>query len=148
MIDLFEDDKIILKKEVFLSVLIWSSLTYVIIFAINVVGLLILGLGLGSKAGLPLSTLGSVGLLFVAVLPNLILGTTFYFALKKNWKKFKLIQYKFKLSYLAYILIFMALFDVIVNLIITKQFKWPQFGLLAVIIMFIVPTLIKNNKRK
>ena len=148
MIDLFEDDKIILRKEVFLSVLFWSAFNYVIIFIINIVGLFILGLGLKTKAGLPLSSLGSAGLLFLAVLPNLILGTIFYIALNKNWKPFKLLKYKFKVSYLAYMLLFMFIYDVVINLIITKQFMWPQFGLVALIIMFIIPTLIKNKTKK
>tara|TARA_Y100000310_G_scaffold337184_1_gene423617 strand:- start:27 stop:473 length:447 start_codon:yes stop_codon:yes gene_type:complete len=148
MVDWFGDDKIIFKKEVFLTVLFWSIVTYVIIFFINVVGLFILGVGLQSKVGIPYSTMGSVGLLFIAVLPLLTLGTTLYFALKKNWKRFKLLTYRYKVNYLAAILVFMMIYDVIVNLIITKEFHLPQFGLLAIIIMFIIPTLIKDKRKK
>ena len=143
MVDIFEDDKIIFKKEVFLSVLGWSVLGYAFIFILNLVGLFILDIGMKSE-GIGLLTMG-LGLLFFTLIPTMILAIIFYAALKKNWQRFGFIKFKFKLTYLAYIFVFIMVFDVILNLILTKQFKLPQFGLLSVIILFIIPSLIKTE---
>jgi hypothetical protein len=147
MVDIFEDDKMIFKKEVFLSILGWSVLGYAFILVLNLIGVFILGLGAESdNLGLMVSSLG-LGLLFFTLIPSLILAIIFYVALKKNWQKFGLIKYKFKITYLSYIFVFMMIFDVILNLILTGKLKLPQFGLLSLIILFIIPGLIKTESK-
>jgi hypothetical protein len=145
MADIFEDEKMIFKKEVFLSVLGWSVLGYAFIVILNLIGTFIFGLGINSEgSGISLSTLG-LGLLFFTLIPTLFLSIIFYIALKKNWERFDFIQYKFKFTYLFYIFAFMLVFDVIINFILTKQFKVPQFSLLSAILVFIIPYLIKTE---
>tara|TARA_Y100000034_G_C6704243_1_gene310749 strand:- start:131 stop:571 length:441 start_codon:yes stop_codon:yes gene_type:complete len=146
MMDLFEEDKIILQKEVILSVLFWSVITYIMVSIINLTTILLVNLQvrLGSKISpFILAILVIVSL----ILPNIILAGSFYFALKKNWKRFNLIKYKFKASYISYIFILILIYDVLVNFIITKQFKWPAFGLISISLVFIIPLLIKNKKK-
>ncbi|MBW2989210.1 hypothetical protein KY358_02720, partial [Candidatus Woesearchaeota archaeon] len=74
----------------------------------------------------------------------LALGIIFYAALRKNWKRFNLMDYRFKLTYLAYIFLFIAAFDVFLTLIITKRLEFPHFGILSLIALFAVPGMVRN----
>lgn len=144
MSDIFEDDKMIFKKEIFLSVLSWSVLGFALILILNLIGIFIIDPGIKLESTeLESSTFG-LGLLFFTLIPTLLLGIIFYIALKNNWRRFGFIKYKFKLTYLTYILIFIILFDFILNLIITGQFELPKFGLLSLIMLFLIPLLIKK----
>jgi hypothetical protein len=145
MADIFEDDKMIFKKDIFLSVLKWSVLGYAFISVLNLIGIFIFGLGMTSDSTqLKLTALG-LGLLFFTLIPTLIISIIFSIALKRNWQRFGLVKYRFKLTYLSYIFLFIFVFDIILNLIASKQFKLPQFGLLSLILLFIIPGLVKTK---
>lgn len=147
-----EDEKIILKKEVFLSILFWSVLSYASMFILNIALSFILSFGVikieGALPNLTARlnfTMLALSSLFFTLIPIIILAIIFYIALKRNWQKLGFIEYKLKATYLLYIFIFMVIFDVILNIIITKQIKPPRFSLLAFVLPFIIPQFIKTE---
>lgn len=129
---IFEEDEALLKSGGVQSAFKWSLIAFIVLFALNAVGFLIL----------PENTLE--GLLFLTVPPNIVLLLIYYFSLKREIGKFGLKTYSLRAEYLAMITAFVVILDVLSTLIATGQWEFPRFGIIPLILMLLVPHYVKK----
>jgi hypothetical protein len=148
MKDYIGDEGLLMNKEVYLSVLFWAVVAYVVLFVLGSIGFNLLGSSIIKiESGIAFNTsLLMLSGLFLSIIPAFALGAVFYFALRRNWKRFKLKTYDLKFSYVILIFLAILIMSLIVEFIITRKFKFPDISLLTLAVLFITPSLFKNKK--
>lgn len=148
MKDYIGDEGLLKNKDAYLSILFWAVIAYVVSFVLSSIGFNLLGLSIMPiESGVAFKgSLLMLSGLFLSIIPALAFGIVLYFALKRNWEKFKLKTYDLKFSYVIFIFLTILIINLVVEFIITKKFKFPHISILTLVVLFIVPGLFKNKR--
>lgn len=136
-----EEDKMIFKREVFQSVMKYTAYGLIPYIILNFIFLYIISV----EELISENNLFFAGIItfIVAFSVYIYWGFLSYFALKNNWKKFGFKEYKYKATYVSYILFFIILFQVLFNYILYNKFSIPDIALL-IIINLAIPYFVKT----
>ena len=133
MMDIFKSDRILLKSGAFKSAFIWSLIVNPVFFAVSFLGFLLMAFSWVS------------GLLFILVISNAILVAVYFTALKKGIDRFGLVNYELRLGYIISITIPMALYDFLLNLMLTGELGLPHIGIIPLILTFLIPKFVNKG---
>jgi hypothetical protein len=129
--DLFHEDRRILKKGPLFHLVTLSLTLYAHLFIINIIGAVVL---------LENDILGLFTLLF---LPGIVITIVYHKALWSGIDKYDLDTYKRKVSYLSILTLLIILYGLTVNYIIAKKIEIPRILLILVVATFVTPIWVK-----
>ena len=130
--DLFKDEKMLVRNGGFKSAFKWSLVAFPVILVLNLAGLGIITANFWA------------GVFALAVVSNAALAFICYLALKKGIHMFGLKNYLLRLDYICIILFFLLAYTFLIQLVLTGKLGFPRVGFPPLLIALLLPYFVKQ----